>query len=170
MMYPFPEDRLALARTDKCWPAENLSYQESALSCQLGARSCASYLAATRDNRLQTQATEPLLRSVQGTEITGWLGGSVHQIMDASGGCQVLSADDRFRQGLWEHFGYNTVANSAQGVQDSIQRRPIAPPIGLGQYTITSPAWGSPNYMILKYLKSTQTTPQPVYAFADTPY
>ena len=162
MLAPFEEDRLALARQDFCIAAENVSRDETLLSCTLGTRSCGSYIAATKDVRMAAAATEPLLRSVAPFRLTGWMGGSNDQRLDAAGGCQCLGADDAYREILWETLGYNAVANSAMGTRQAIDGHgSIVPRVPLEQYRIAAPAFGSPAYMLSKYLRSTRLHPLP---------
>lgn len=166
MNFPFPMDKLAMARQDFCMAPENLSYNETQLTCSLNARQCGSYIASTRDPDIANTAGEPLLRSLQQPSISGWLGTDYLQLIDGTMGCAALGASEQYRQSLWNKIGYRTVENSAKGAQEAIAGQAVSAPLPDTQHQLLDPAFGSPAFMVAKYLQTTQPVRQPAFAFS----
>lgn len=96
--YPFPDDRLALARLDYCSPVGC----SNALSCSIRARQCGSHLQASGDEK-KILSAGPVLNTLLGPpDITAWEGACPS--VSATGVCNLLTAD-RFADDLWYAFG-----------------------------------------------------------------
>ena len=136
---------------------ENVSARTEALECILAARQCGSFIASTSDPRLANTASAPLLSSLEAFDVHGWRGTTSAQLLEAEGGCAVLSvAPERYRTPLWDAFGEKTVKNAMGGVMDAVMDEPVRAPLPMERYEMVEPAYGSPTFILRKYMSQTQ--------------
>jgi hypothetical protein len=160
MLQPFPPDKMSQQRQDFCMAPENISARTEALECVLSARQCGSFVASTRDPRLANSASGPLLSSLEAFDVHGWRGTQWAQMLEADGGCAVLSVDpERYRRPLWDAFGEKTVKQAMGGVMDAVMGEPVRPPVPMERYEMEEPAFGSPKFILEKFLRQTQGFP-----------
>lgn len=108
MSFPFPSDRLALARTDFCEAPSVVRHAASwdQKICQLRARQCATHIQATGDRAWAHRAAAPLNGLVAPGEIEGWVGAPGQVKARASGACGLLGArEPEYRDELWQTLG-----------------------------------------------------------------
>jgi hypothetical protein len=122
--FPFPSDRLALARTDFCESPDAMTRPHwTQRTCMLRARQCATHVQATGDRAWARRAAPALGELVAAGEVTGWGGaaGCVHA--RAQGACGLLGTrDPDYRRQLWRQVGrpraealYRAVEGSSEG-------------------------------------------------------
>jgi hypothetical protein len=126
--YPFPRDRLALARLDYCSLPDLVPSSASGagddLSCQLRARQCATYLSQTADASEQSRAAALLTDIVQPADTTAWGGAPGCLSGSFRGGCALLSSR-YYGDDLWRSSGAPKVREAYR----QIWSRPLGPEV-----------------------------------------
>jgi hypothetical protein len=90
--FPFPSDRLALARSDFCEdPDASARTSWDARTCHLRARQCATHVQAAGDQHWARRAVEPIGDLLAPARVERWRPTTGHAQGSARGGCQLLA-------------------------------------------------------------------------------
>lgn len=89
--FPFPSDRLALARSDFCEdPDASARTSWDATSCHIRARQCATHVQSTGDRRWAHKVIEPISHLLAPARVETWRATPGYVQGSALGGCQLM--------------------------------------------------------------------------------
>lgn len=100
MAFPFPDDRIGLARLDWCRAGDKRDYD--GLSCVLRARMCSAHVQASQNPAWDALANPAFAELLSAARVNSWTPcpeGSV------SGTCGMLLTE-RYGPPLWQAFGH----------------------------------------------------------------
>jgi hypothetical protein len=119
MGFPFPDDRIGMARLDWCRAGRADDY--SGLSCILRARMCAAHVQATQNPGWAATASTAFSELLAAAKVQSW---TPCPEGDVSGTCGLLLAD-RYGPPLWKTFGHEREARLYEDI--NLGRKPEPP-------------------------------------------
>jgi hypothetical protein len=147
--FPFPSDKLAMARMDFCATPNSviLDANPDFLSCNLRARQCGSYINSTQDHKWASTAGPSLHQIVGPAVIERWGGTKDCVSAETSGVCNLLSTfePDSYQDELWTTFGRPRAINLYEQIEGGVHKQlpKIAP---LGPRNFATRSWMAANY------------------------
>lgn len=145
--YPFPADRLALARLDFCLDPSTvlLDASQDALTCTLRARQCGSHVVASEDADWNRRAMPSIYELVGAPRVDRWGGTPTCARTQVSGVCSLLATEDAFRDSLWNRVGRPREVALYQSVQGETPE-PLPAVNALGANGFGSKRWMAEHY------------------------
>jgi hypothetical protein len=147
--FPFPSDRLALARSDFCEDPDAAAAEPwDARSCQLRARQCATHVQSTGDRAWARRAVGPVLEPAK---VQSWRATEGCRDASVRGACSLLALQGDETDALWRSAAATRIRTLYErahaGAGGGGQPTPESIPLELRGTLRESGAWWQQEYV-----------------------